>query len=161
MPGSPVAALRDKYERIRVLREAHGRADEPDPRAEMAALADEFPGALKELDRLSMEEIVLRIAKLRAAEEDPTLLEGWMLAQSEVHRFARGALAAKRWLATNELDETKFRAALPTLREEAALFATALEDIAMPPFGRVMALVYQRAANELGITEPQLRLLLR
>ena len=79
--------------------------------------------------------------------------------RSIASRAAR--FAAKRWLSTNEPDEAKFRLALPMLREEAALFATMLEEVAMPPFGRVMALVYARAANELGITEAQLRLLLR
>jgi hypothetical protein len=161
-----------KYERIRTLRIAHLRASEsdssfiePDPRAEMASLADEFPGALRELDRLTMEEIDRRVAALRAAEEDPTRVDGWMLAQHEFHRYARGALATKRWLSTQATTPTSeleaaFRAALPALREEAALFATSLDEIAAPLRGRVMDIVYARVAGELGITERELRALL-
>lgn len=131
----------------------------------MASLADEFPGALRELDRLTMDEIDRRVACLRAAEEDPTRIEGWMLAQHEFHRFARGALATKRWLSTqtdtpSEQLEAAFRAALPALREEAALFATSLDEIGAPLRGRVMDVVYTRVAGELGITERELRGLL-
>ena len=138
---------------------------EPDPKAEMARLADDFPGALRELDRVPFDEIDRRLAALAAAEEDPTRVEGWMLAQHAFHRYARGALAAKRWLATQagtpaaEL-EPAFRAALPALREEASLFATSLDEIATPLRGRVMDVVYTRVAGELGITERELRTLL-
>lgn len=167
-----VPALRRKYERILALRVAHARAAkdpsfiEPDPKAEMARLADEFPGALRELDRLSFEEIDRRLASLAEAEEDPARVEGWMLAQHELHRYARGALAAKRWLATQadtppEELEAAFRRALPALREEAALFATSLEEIANPLRGRVMDVVYTRVAGELAIPERELRALLR
>ncbi len=156
---------------MRELRLAHERAAndssfiEPDPKAEMARLADEFPGALRELDRRTMDEINRRVSALQSAEEDPTRIEGWMLAQHEFHRFARGALATKRWLSTqadipsDEL-EAAFRAALPALREEAALFATSLEEIGSPLRGRVMDIVYTRVAGELGITERELRALL-
>lgn len=154
-------ALREKYERMRTLREAHMRADEPDPRSAMARLADEFPGALRELDRLPLEEIALRIEQLRTAEEDPTRVEGWMIGIEAFHRFARGALATKSWLRDNPPDEAAFRKALPMLREEAALFATHLEAIADPPGGRLMEVVYARAADELGVTREALRALLR
>ena len=154
-----LASLRAKYERIHALRVAHQRATndssfiEPDPKAEMASLADEFPGALRELDRVSLDEIRRRIEALETAEEDPARIEGWMLAQHEFHRFARGALAAE------EL-EAAFRLALPALREEAALFATSLDEIANPMRGRVMDIVYARVAGELGVPERELRALL-
>lgn len=168
-------ALRRKYERILSLREAHERAAndssfiEPDPRAEMASLADEFPGALRELDRVALDEVRRRIAALHDAEEDPTRVEGWMFAQHAFHRYARGALAVKRWLgeraalsadAPADALEHELRKALPTLREEAALFVTDVEEIAQPLRGRLMDLVYTRTAGELGITERELRTLL-
>lgn len=162
-----ISALRDKYERIRALRLAHDRSAndssfiEPDPRKAMASLADEFPGALRELDRLPLPEIERRIASLDAALEDPARVEGWMIAQHTFHTYARGALATKRWLGANALDETAFRKALPELRPEAALFATSLDVIASPPRARVMDVVYERTAGEIGLTVEELRALLR
>ncbi|MFO0735822.1 MAG: hypothetical protein U0270_08080 [Labilithrix sp.] len=130
----------------------------------MQSLADEFPGALRELDRLTFAEIERRLDAIAAAEEDPTRIQGWMLAQHELHRFARGALATKRWLSAQgdtpaEELEAAFRLALPSLREEAALYATSLDEIATPLRGRVMDVVYARVAGELGITERELRAL--
>jgi hypothetical protein len=156
-----LSALRTKYERIRALRENRIA----DPKAEMASLADEFPSALRELDRLPMDVIAARISALEAAESNPACVEGWMIAQHELHRFARGALAVKKWLATTptasaEEREAAFRKALPTLRDEAALFATQLEEIDAPLRGRVMDVVYTRVAGELGIPERELRALL-
>lgn len=156
-----ISALRDKYERMLTLREAHLRPDEPDPRAEMQALAAAFPGALRDLDRLPLVEIGHRIEALRVAEDEPARVEGWMIAEHTFHRYARGALAVKRWLSENAADEAAFRRALPQLAPEAGLFATDLEEIASPLRGRVMDLVYARAAGELGITERELRALLR
>ncbi|MBX3231681.1 MAG: hypothetical protein KIT84_23360 [Labilithrix sp.] len=155
-----ISALRDKYERMRALREAHARADEPDPRPALQRLAAEFPGALRELDRLPIDEIAHRILALRAAEADPARIEGWMIAEHTFHRYARGVLATKRWLSDHVPDEAAFRRALPTLDPEAALFATDLEAVASPPRGRVMDLVYARAADDLCIPEPALRHLL-
>jgi len=126
----------------------------------MATLAAEFPGALRELDRLPLTEIERRLAALIAAEEDPSGVEGWMIAQHTFHTYARGALATKRWLAKNTPDEPTFRKALPALRVEAALFATHLEDVAFPPRGRVMDVVYERTAGELGLTVEDLHTLL-
>lgn len=161
-----ISALRDKYERIYELRVAHDRAandasfSEADPRKAMASLADEFPGALRELDRLPLAQIEARLASLASAEEDPSCVEGWMIAQHTFHTYARGALATKRWLATNAPDEMEFRKALPALRAEAALFATTLEAVAFPERGRVMDLVYDRTAGDLGMTVRELRALL-
>lgn len=167
-----VDALCSKYERIRALRVAHDRAtndpsfSEPDPKPEMARLADAFPGALRDLDRLPFAEIERRLDQLRAAAEDPTRVEGWMLAEYELHRYTRGALATKRWLVTQpaaseaEL-EAAFRAALPSLCEEAALFATSLQEITAPLRGRIMDVVFMRVAGDLGVPERELRALVR
>ena len=61
----------------------------------MRALADRFPGALRELDRLPMETVEARILALRRA------LTGhgapsWAAAQSLYHRLFRACLRIKR-----------------------------------------------------------------
>jgi hypothetical protein len=156
--------LRDKYERMLRLREAHDRARrdasfrEPDPKPEMASLAEEFPGALREIDRLPLDVIGARIEELARAESDPAPGEPWMAAQVLFHRFARGALVAKRWLGGRKrvtpATARAFREALRDLPRaaEAELFADDLARIAAPPGGRLMDVVHHRVADALGIT---------
>lgn len=162
--GPDLDALLAKYERIHALRLLHERAKrdptfvEPDPRREMAALARAWPGALRELDELPMDEIDARIARLRAAALDPSLVSPWMIAQDAFHRHARGALAAKRWLGkrkrvTTEVAE-QFRASAP---RDARPWADALDAVASPPRGRLMELVHARVADELGTTVAEAR----
>lgn len=144
------------------LRELHARAHadagfvEPDPRAAMAELARRFPGALREIDELPIDVIRGRIAALAAAEADRAQLLPWMTAHAAFHRLARGALAAKRWLAGRALTpalEAAFAEALPALTDadDARAWADDLRAIADPPRGRVMDLVYDRLARELGV----------
>jgi hypothetical protein len=164
-------SLRDKYERILALRRDHARAREdasfvePDPRADMASLAEEFPGALRELDMLPLRVLAARLDALTTAERSPGRTEPWMLAQSLFHRYARGALVTKRWLGgkkrITEATREAFIAALPDLPRsaDAALFVDALEDVASPPRGRVMDLVHARVALHLGVTATEVRAL--
>ena len=154
-------ALRDKYERMLRLRLLHARARaepgfvEPNPRAAMAELARDFPGALREIDELPIDVIRQRIDAVAAAERDSSRIEHWMNAHIGFHRLARGALAAKRWLEGRPLTpqlEAEFAgaaAAMPNA-DEAAAWASDLAAIAAPPRGRILDLVYARLARELG-----------
>lgn len=154
-----------------VLRLAHARARsapsfvEPDPRAEMADLADDFPGALREIDELPLEVIVARIERLSTADAEPSNAEPWMIAQVAFHRLARGALVAKRWLGRRKdvtpEDEEAFARALPSLRHrsDAELFSGDLARIGRPPRGRLMDLVHARLAAVLAVTETEARAL--
>lgn len=164
-------ALRDKYERMLALRLAHARArsdegfDEPDPRPEMARLAEEFPGALREIDTLPLELIVARIDALTIAERQASRVETWMVAQTTFHRHARGVLVTKRWLAGRKTITPAVRAAftralrtMPRARD-AGLSAAELEAIASPPRGRLMDLVHARVARALGLSEAEARAL--
>jgi hypothetical protein len=164
--------LRGKYERMLRLRALHARAradptyDEPDPRREMASLANEFPGALRELDILPIDVLHARIDALDAAGRDPQCIEDWMRAQLVFHRFARGALAAKRWLVRMEVtDATRaaFLTALPALAwsEDAALLVDDLAAVAHPPRGRLMDVVYELTAKELGVSRREVMLLVK
>lgn len=163
--------LRDKYERMLSLRTAHERARvdprfvEPDPRPEMARLAEEFPGSLREIDALPLTVIAARIEALRAVEPRPREAEPWMLAQVAFHRYARGALATKRWLAGRKAITPALRSAFAraTARlprgADARLFAEELEAIACPPRGRLMDVVHARVARALDVTPAEARAL--
>ena len=124
------ADLRAKYEEMRELR----RTDDGsyDPRERMAALASRFPGALREIDTLPLDEIEHRIAALTNAERDPSHAMPWMKAQSRFHELVREALATTRernWLdgvyvrLAGELattpDEVKALVFSPSSREQA------------------------------------------
>jgi hypothetical protein len=161
---SDLRALRDKYERMLALRIAHEGDDEPDPRAALAALANEFPGALREIDDLERRVIEERIASLLRAEGGAPV-ERWMEAQLVVHRLARGALAAKRWLGKRRAITTAHREAFleavdgRELPFEAAEWSDDLARIARPPRGRIMDLVYTRAAAALDTSIDEIRVL--
>lgn len=88
------ADLRAKYEEMLALR----RTDDGsyDPRERMAALAARFPGALREIDTLPLDEIERRIEALTHAERDPSRASKWMLAQHRFHALTRTALEARR-----------------------------------------------------------------
>ena len=154
--------LHDKYVRMRVLRERHGRAladpawVEPDPRPEMTRLATEFPGSLREIDRLPLPVIDERIAELDAA------LAGqppapWMTAQLLFHTHARAALAAKRWLGRTRTVDASVTAAFVAACPEAAFVAPGLAAIAAPPSGRVMNVVHALVAAQLGLSIDEAR----
>jgi len=157
-------ALRDKYEQMLRLRQLHARAKtepdfvEPDPRPAMAALARLYPGALREIDELPVELITARIEELTVAEREPQRIAAWMSAQAAFHRLARGALAVKRWLAgrppTKAVEgafAVDLRAMPERKREELLEWEHDLVAIAKPPRGRLMELVYEKLARELGV----------
>lgn len=157
-------SLVEKYERIHALRVLHDRARrdpsfvEPDPRAEMAAIARAWPGALRELDAMPLDEVRSRIDRLGLARRDASRVERWMIAQDTFHRYARGALAAKRWLGKRKRITAE---EVASFRAEAGaderLWAEALAEVAAPPRGRLMELVHTRVAAELGASVAESR----
>ena len=159
--------LRDKYERMYALREANARAKtdprspEPDTRAELARLAEEFPGALREIDQLPLGTIRERIVALSALEKLPGTPAPWMIAQVAFHRHARGALAAKRWLAGRKDVTPAMHAdfARAHAGHDAALFASDLRSVARPPRGRIVDLVFEHVARALDVTPTEARAL--
>jgi hypothetical protein len=159
-----VRGLREKYTRMRTLRVLHEQKkqdpsfEEPDPRNEMASLAEEFPGALREIDVLPLEVIEDRIKELTLCEKDPERARAaWMVAQTLFHRVARGALKTKRWLGkrktiTTEIRE-RFTSELVNRNSDLSDFTDDdLPAIANPPNGRVMEIVHAKVALMAGIT---------
>lgn len=165
-----------------VLRQLHARSREepdfvePDPRPEMIALADRWPGALREIDELDLTTLTGRLEALDQTlgrtpddsedTDDTEQSEPWMIAQARFHRLLRGALAAKRWLGRSGRDRCTTpdaRAELldaiadQRLSDDAALWADDLVSIARPPGGRILVAVFARLERELGVPAPDLR----
>jgi hypothetical protein len=167
--GPPdLSSLRAKYERLFALRKLHARAKsdatfaEPDPRAEMTALARTWPGSLRELDELPLATIESRIEAIDRALHDAKRIEPWMIAQDAFHRLARGALAAKRWLGKRKRVTAEVRASFAeSAPRDARVWADALSDVASPPRGRLMDLVHARLAAELEVSVAEARRLIR
>jgi hypothetical protein len=156
-------ALLTKYEQIERLRVAHLSPNEPNPQRAMASLAAAFPGSLRELDELPMHEIRARIVALQSATLAPESQARWMIATGLFHGIARGALAAKRWLAgrkdvNDELRASFLRAAVRMrYADDTCAWADDLARIASPPRGRLMDLVFERLAERLGTRDVDTR----
>jgi hypothetical protein len=136
-----IRALLGKYQAMRALRIAqHATA----PRAELLALARAFPGALRELDQLPLEQIEARMQALEHVLATGRAPEAWMALQSAYHGFMRAALRIRgRLLAQPELVLEHAAACLVAIAYEpesgeppAARFdAEALRMLAKPPGG--------------------------
>ncbi len=157
--------LRAKYAEMLSMRIEHaaGLEDRARVRPRMADLAARFPGALREIDDLELAEIQRRIARLDAFLDASGDEESWMKPVALFHRLARGALAAKRWLAgRKEVDAALVvtfsrQAQEHPLLEEIQAWAPHLASVASPPRGRILDLVFARLATELGVTETAAR----
>jgi len=134
-------------------------------RARMARLASRFPGALRELDDLELEELERRCAALDAVLQHVLPVEPWMDAIVQFHALARGALCAKRWLQGRRSvaadSAGAFVAEIDALPypDDARAWAFDLARIASPPGGRVTNAVFERLAKSLGTTEVRAKFL--
>jgi hypothetical protein len=124
----------------------------------MTALAERFPGALREIDDLPLADIRARITALASALRDPAQVLPWMVAIARFHALTRGALCAKRWLSSRATpaereDLVSYEADMRACRfpEEAIAWSGQLARIADPPRGRITDLVFERLADELGM----------
>src|SRR5207247_10318472 len=89
-------ALADKYRRIAALRQAKSAGQPDPPRRWFAGFAAQFPGVLRELDTLTLDDIAPRERDLRAACERPETAEAWMRWVSAYHLQWREVLRIKR-----------------------------------------------------------------
>lgn len=155
-PRDPrIAHLHRKYAEILRLRRAATSSPEHDPRLELAALAREFPGALREIDVLALGEIEARLVALQRVEQGGPILP-WMTAVARFHELMRGALVTKRWLSQSRGrhgDRGRFEAEIVGLPfgAEALVWASSLARVARPPRGRLSHLVLEKLAEDLGL----------
>jgi hypothetical protein len=152
-----LTALRTKYRTLRALRTAAATPPKDELRAQLAALAQAFPGALRELDQLPLACIEARLSAIdRALEEDAP--EIWMTLQIGYHGFMRAVLRIRR--------QTRQHATASELTAAVALTYTpaedeppaarfdraALEIIRNPPAGRLNPWVLAEVAKDHGVT---------
>ena len=160
------AALEDlhvKYTEMRRLRMLAIESPTTDPRRDMAELAARFPGALREIDELALDEFNRKLDALGAATADEARVEPWMEATARFHELTRGALAVKRWLAGKKNVDGAVRAEFEAIAHDlphapdAIVWRHDLAAIANPPRGKVTDLVFARIAGELGMSMEDVR----
>ncbi len=112
------------------LRHALGVGGRPDDaaRAELRAVARQWPGALRELDSLATDELERRAAACRGDGASADWV-GWM---ARYHELMRAALAIRRGESPSTVD------------------ATFAAEVARPQHGRLNVVVFARLAVEVG-----------
>jgi len=133
----PAAALARKYRAMAELRRAGAPDERAEDRARLRALAEEFPGALRELDTLATDEIDRRAEACEREDAAPWI--EWMAAY---HATMRAALKLRRDGANPQ-----------TIARECGVPVddAFVASVANPPHGRLMAAVFDRLAAQLGV----------
>ena len=174
-------ALLRKYQQLIVWRRARDQAPEaPVDRAALRRLAREFPGALRELDRLGHAELERRIGELERAPAGPPAtrrnpndhdtelgpnehagpgVQDWMRWIAAYHRWMRAALAAKAGLAGRRTLTPEATLQVRHLADAAAgaqVDETFVADVAMPPDGQLSRLVLDRCARTFAVSVARL-----
>lgn len=151
-----LSGLLDKY---RTLRRLRTERTEVAPREELRRLARDYPGSLRELDRLPLESIEARMAALEAVLALAREPEVWMSLQVSYHGFMRATLRIKRWSRAwpDEPDvvERELRARYVPAPDEPDLAffdARVLASIRKPEQGRLNPLVLAAVARHHGTT---------
>lgn len=165
VPPSSAELLRlaAKYQALGELRRERARGAALPERAVFKALAREFPGCLKELDTLPLEEIDARAAALAEAAQGGPILD-WMAWLAGYHALLRAALRIRirstrptrstRSTQSRTVDEAR----ATILAEDAAAHSGAAIDPAFvhavmrPPGGRINPVVFARLAHLHGAT---------
>jgi hypothetical protein len=151
-------ALLRKYETIARLRRDRGRGGAAAERSVLRALAREFPGALRELDTVTLVEIDKRRRTLALAAAGGTV-ETWMAWMVTYHATMRAALLVKARVAKSRApsDELLRRAKADAAR----LSPVPLDDafvraVARPPDGRLNVAVFERLGRQFGVSPDQI-----
>jgi hypothetical protein len=159
-----LVALRAKYLEMKRLREENDAGQAGDPTPAMRALAARFPGALREIDELSMATIDGRIAELDRAIEAGEAAP-WMVALARYHAWLRLALQLRRDVRERTLGPARaWLAARGQPDEELgedAVDDETLRAILRPPAGRLNRVILLRVAAELDTADDWIESLLR
>jgi hypothetical protein len=156
-----LAALERKYRTLMEIHRALAAWDDARAAALDHALAEEFPGALRELQTLPLDVLEARAGALAAAvagaSPDP-----WMLWMSDYHALLRAALRIKRRLRRHApLDDAAAealaaevasttpnttRAQGPAVAPVPLIDRAFVQAVAHPPGGRMNQIVFERLA---------------
>ena len=138
-------ALARKYWTMAELRRTQHQTTGAEARGPLRVLSREFPGSLRELDLLPLDQIEARATRFeRAAEGGP--IEPWMEWMMAYHATMRAALDVKRELggrrslSRSDAGVIAARTAPPGSVRVDAEFVLA---VAMPPRGRLNAIVFE------------------
>lgn len=148
-----IRALHGKYESLCDLRLR--QESSVAPRAELAALAAAFPGALRELDCLPMEELEQRRSLLRAVLDGTAPVERWMQLQIAYHGCMRAVLRIRRLQLEQERSEQAQAIKFEPQPDEPAFESFDAQDLAAirkPPGGRLNPWVLARVARDQAAT---------
>ncbi len=115
-------------------------------RAELSALAEEFPAALRELDTLTDDELLRRADLLERVAMGGAPVEPWMIWLSDYHLLMRVALRVKRRFAMNKPSPTE----ADTIAEREHVDAGFVHAAASPPHGRLNVVVFDALARAHG-----------
>jgi hypothetical protein len=133
-------ALARKYATMLALREAHDRGEGVASNTTLRALAEEFPGALHEIDRLPMDLLRARTDATARACHDPAAVAPWMSRVIAWHALLAATLRAKRD-ARLAVDEPASLAARLTAESGVVVDDAFARSLASPARGRVVPLV--------------------
>src|SRR5688572_2064903 len=153
---SDLLALARKYRALSELRRAQYRMTFAEVRAPLRELSREFPGSLRELDSLPLEEIEQKGELLEQAAHGARL-EPWMMWMHAYHVTMRAALAVKFKLAGRRSISNALALEIAGEVSSEVGYRCDLEfvfAVARPPEGRINPVVFRR----LGLmfdTEPE------
>lgn len=151
-PDASLSRLLAKYAALASLRHARARGEPIPEKAVFKALADEFPGALHELDRLPMPEIEARRAALEQALSGGPVAP-WMPAMALYHALYRAALYTKPRLPRKQALSAEQASALAdsaSRHAAVAVGAAFIRAVSAPPGGRIGAVVLAEVAARMA-----------
>jgi hypothetical protein len=149
-----LAALARKYEVLARMRRDRAEGGPVAPRAELRALAREFPGSLRELDTVPLDEIDRRMRALGDAARSAARVEPWMSWMSAYHACMRAALFVKARVARApnlSADLARSVAEVATAHLGIAIDPAFVRAVAAPPRGRLNTFVFDRLAASFGV----------
>jgi predicted nucleic acid-binding protein len=162
MVDEAVSILRDKYREMQRLRHEAEAGGAGDPKHAMAALAGRFPGALRQVDRLSLPTIDARLDELTAAVDgiDEAVVPRWARLEIAYHGRMRATLRVKSAVrgAVDEDDALKrATAAWAQLPDEPTepMNAERLAEIREPLGGRLNPSVLTAVARDHGVSREE------
>jgi hypothetical protein len=142
--------LARKYKTLLALRAESSEA----PTAELRALAEEFPGALRELDTLPKSQLEERLEQCSRAAADGSLAP-WMAWMYAYHTTMRAALSVKSRLAgkrePDAAEIVELTTWLATLTGH-SYDAEFIRSVAAPPEGRLNRVVLRLVAKQFQLS---------
>jgi hypothetical protein len=152
-------ALEAKYAQMESLRRARERGEPIPERAVFKALAEQFPGVLRELDTLPMDVIEKRRQAVVGA-LGGGLVETWMAWMATYHALMRAALWIKIRTAKQPdvtTDRMVFLVLGVTNEFGFGVDEAFVVDVARPQAGRLNAVVLGRMAMMFGVSVVEIR----